>query len=192
MIYLPTDFYRGAITRRRQSMKRRQFIISSLGLAALPLIGSRTSGGTDMPTTSGTIEKIIKSNKEWKRILTPEQYDIVRDEGTEKAHSSALNHEQRRGTYICAACELPLSTSDMKYESGTGWPSFYTTLPGAVETKRDWKLIIPRTEYHCARCGGHQGHVFDDGPQPTGQRWCNNGLALKFTPAGDPLPPLRA
>ena len=136
-----------------------------------------------MPTTSGTIEKIIKSNKEWKRILTPEQYDIVRDEGTEKAHSSALNHEQRRGTYICAACELPLFTSDMKYESGTGWPSFYTTLPGAVETKRDWKLIIPRTEYHCARCGGHQVHVFDDGPQPTGQRWCNNGLALKFTPA---------
>ena len=136
-----------------------------------------------MPTSSGKIEKIIKTDEEWRAILTPEQYDILRDEGTESPHSSPLNHEKRKGTYVCAGCALPLFASEMKYDSGTGWPSFFTTLAGAVETKRDWKLILPRTEYHCARCGGHQGHVFDDGPQPTGQRWCNNGLALNFIPA---------
>jgi len=165
-------------------MNRRQFIIGSLGLTALPLMTSRLFGDqADMAAITGKIEKIVKSNQEWKKILTPEQYDILREEGTEKPHSSPLNHEKRKGTYVCAGCELPLFTSDMKYDSGTGWPSFFTTLSGAVETKRDWKLIIPRTEYHCARCGGHQGHVFDDGPKPTGQRWCNNGIALKFIPA---------
>ena len=135
-----------------------------------------------MPATSNKIERIVKTDEEWKAILTPEQYDILRDEGTERPHSSPLNHEKRKGTYVCAGCELPLFTSAMKYDSGTGWPSFFTTIAGAVETKRDWKLILPRTEYHCARCGGHQGHVFDDGPEPTGQRWCNNGLALNFIP----------
>lgn len=165
-------------------MKRRQFIIGSLGLTALPLFVSRTLGDqTDMPATSGKIEKIIKSDKEWEKILTPEQYDILRDEGTEQSHSSPLNHEKRQGTYVCAACDLPLFSSDMKFDSGTGWPSFFTTLPGAVETKLDFRMIIPRKEYHCARCEGHQGHVFNDGPKPTGQRWCNNGLALKFIPA---------
>jgi len=164
-------------------MNRRQFIIGSLGLTALPLIVSRTFGDSDMPTTNSKIEKIVKSNEEWKKILTPEQYNVLREEDTEKPNSSPLNHEKRKGTYVCAGCELPLFTSDMKYDSGTGWPSFFTTIAGAVETKRDWKLILPRTEYHCARCGGHQGHVFDDGPEPTGQRWCNNGVALKFIPA---------
>ena len=163
-------------------MKRRQFIITSLGAMALPLYITRTFGDSDMPTSSGKIEKIVKTDEEWRAILTPEQYDILRDEGTESPHSSPLNHEKRKGTYVCAGCALPLFTSEMKYDSGTGWPSFFTTLAGAVETKRDWKLILPRTEYHCARCGGHQGHVFDDGPQPTGQRWCNNGLALNFIP----------
>jgi peptide-methionine (R)-S-oxide reductase len=163
-------------------MNRRQFIISSLGTVALPLYFSRTFGDSDMPATSNKIERIVKTDEEWKAILTPEQYDILRDEGTERPHSSPLNHEKRKGTYVCAGCELPLFTSAMKYDSGTGWPSFFTTIAGAVETKRDWKLILPRTEYHCARCGGHQGHVFDDGPEPTGQRWCNNGLALNFIP----------
>ena len=163
-------------------MNRRQFIISSLGTVAFPLYFSRTFGDSDMPATSNKIERIVKTDEEWKAILTPEQYDILRDEGTERPHSSPLNHEKRKGTYVCAGCELPLFTSAMKYDSGTGWPSFFTTIAGAVETKRDWKLILPRTEYHCARCGGHQGHVFDDGPEPTGQRWCNNGLALNFIP----------
>jgi len=130
-----------------------------------------------------TIEKIVKSDAEWKKLLTAAQYDILRREGTEPPFSSPLNDEKRQGQYVCAGCDLPLFTSDMKFDSGTGWPSFYTALPGAVETKTDFKLIYPRKEYHCARCGGHQGHVFNDGPQPTGQRWCNNGLALKFIPA---------
>ena len=128
------------------------------------------------------IEKIQKSNAEWKKILTPEQYYVLREEGTERPFSSPLNNEKRKGLYVCAGCGLPLFTSEMKFDSGTGWPSFFTSIEGHLETKRDFKLIFPRTEYHCARCGGHQGHVFDDGPPPTGQRWCNNGVALKFIP----------
>jgi len=162
-------------------MNRRQFLTTCLGLVSLPLIASRTLGADmTMPTT---IEKIVKSDAEWKKLLTAAQYDILRREGTEPPFSSPLNDEKRQGQYVCAGCDLPLFTSDMKFDSGTGWPSFYTALPGAVETKTDFKLIFPRKEYHCARCGGHQGHVFNDGPQPTGQRWCNNGLALKFIPA---------
>jgi peptide-methionine (R)-S-oxide reductase len=106
----------------------------------------------------------------------------LRDEGTEPAGSSALDKEYRQGEYRCAGCDLLLFTSAMKYDSGTGWPSFFDKVEGHLETKRDFKLIWPRTEYHCARCGGHQGHVFDDGPKPTGLRWCNNGLALRFVP----------
>jgi len=160
-------------------MNRRQFIAT--GLAALPFIASRAFG--DDMSKPAAIEKIVKSDAEWKALLTPGQYEILRREGTERPFSSALNDEKRRGQYVCAGCDLPLFTSDMKFDSGTGWPSFFTTLPGAVETKTDFKLIYPRKEYHCARCGGHQGHVFNDGPKPTGQRWCNNGLALKFIPA---------
>lgn len=114
--------------------------------------------------------------------MTPEQFHILREEGTEPPFSSPLNKEYRKGTYVCAGCDQPLFTSEMKFDSGTGWPSFFEAIPGAVATKTDFKLIWPRTEYHCARCGGHQGHVFDDGPKPTGKRWCNNGLALKFVP----------
>jgi len=161
-------------------MNRRRFLIYCLGIAPLPFIVSRGFGG-NMSTT--TFEKIVKSKDEWKELLTQAQYRILRLEGTEPAGSSVLNDEKRSGSYVCAACDLPLFTSDMKFDSGTGWPSFYTSLPERVETKWDFKLIYPRKEYHCARCGGHQGHVFDDGPKPTGQRWCNNGLALKFIPA---------
>jgi len=128
------------------------------------------------------VEKIERLDSEWRRLLTPEQYYILRDEGTEPAGSSALDKEYRQGEYRCAGCDLLLFTSAMKYDSGTGWPSFFDKVEGHLETKRDFKLIWPRTEYHCARCGGHQGHVFDDGPKPTGLRWCNNGLALRFVP----------
>ena len=121
----------------------------------------------------------------WKDRLTPEQYEVLRREGTERPFTSPLNTEKRKGTFVCAACGEPLFKSDAKYDSGTGWPSFYTPLPGAVETRTDRKLLMPRTEYHCARCGGHQGHVFDDGPAPTGQRYCNNGVALRFVPEGE-------
>ena len=130
------------------------------------------------------IERIERSEAEWKQLLTPEQFRVLRQEGTEPAGTSELNAEKREGTYVCAGCDLELFTSDMKYDSGTGWPSFYTTLPGVFGLKRDFKLILPRTEYHCARCGGHHGHVFKDGPAPTGERWCNNGVALRFVPVG--------
>ena len=152
----------------------------SLGILALSLASYRAA--SDYLKLPAKIEKIHKSDREWKAILTGQQYDILREEGTEKPFSSPLNDEKRDGTYVCAGCDLPLFLSSMKFDSGTGWPSFYTTLSGAVETKLDFKFIIPRREYHCARCGGHQGHVFKDGPEPTGQRWCNNGAALKFIP----------
>jgi peptide-methionine (R)-S-oxide reductase len=129
-----------------------------------------------------TTEPLKRSKEEWKKILTPAQYRVLREEDTERAGSSPLNDEKRPGVYVCAGCSLPLFTSAMKYDSGTGWPSFFTLIPGHVATKKDYYLLIPRTEYHCVRCGGHHGHLFDDGPPPTGQRWCNNGLALRFIP----------
>jgi peptide-methionine (R)-S-oxide reductase len=128
------------------------------------------------------MDKVDRSDEEWRSALNPEQYRVLREEGTERAGTSPLNREKRTGTYLCAGCGQPLFKSDMKFDSGTGWPSFYTALPGALETKTDRKLFMVRTEYHCARCGGHQGHVFDDGPVPTGLRYCNNGVALRFEP----------
>jgi len=129
------------------------------------------------------LEKIYKTEAEWRAQLTPEQFHILREAGTEPSHSSPLNKEYLEGIYSCAGCDLALFSSEMKFDSGTGWPSFFTSIEGHLETKQDFKLILPRTEYHCSRCGGHQGHLFDDGPEPTGQRWCNNGLALLFLPA---------
>lgn len=137
------------------------------------------------------IEKLNKPATEWRETLAPEQYEVLFKEGTERPFSHELNGEKREGTFICAACRLPLFSSQAKFDSGTGWPSFTSPIEGHVEKKTDFKLIVPRTEYHCARCGGHQGHVFNDGPRPTGQRWCNNGFALEFVPDGEPLPDLR-
>ena len=127
-------------------------------------------------------EPLKLSKDEWRKRLDPQAYKVLREEGTERAGTSPLNAEKRPGVFVCAGCGLPVFTSAMKYESGTGWPSFFTTIPGAFETKKDFYLIYSRTEYHCRRCGGHHGHVFDDGPPPTGQRWCNNGVALRFLP----------
>lgn len=129
---------------------------------------------------AGNVEKIHKTKDEWKQLLEPGEFHVLREEGTEPPFSSPLDKEKRKGDFVCAGCGLPLFTSDMKFDSGTGWPSFFTSIEGHLETKTDYKLIYPRTEYHCARCGGHQGHIFKDGPEPTGQRWCNNGIALDF------------
>jgi peptide-methionine (R)-S-oxide reductase len=129
--------------------------------------------------------KVARTDAEWRQQLTPEQYHVLREEGTERPFSSPLHKEKHQGTFVCAACGLPLFSAKYKFDSGTGWPRFYDVLPGHVETKADLKLAMTRTEYHCARCGGHQGHVFDDGPPPTGLRYCDNGLALKFVPDKD-------
>jgi peptide-methionine (R)-S-oxide reductase len=132
---------------------------------------------------ASSTESVNRSEAQWREQLSSEAYSVLFQESTERPFSSPLNDEKRPGVFVCAACRLPLFSSAMKYDSGTGWPSFFTHIPGHLETKTDFKLIWPRTEYHCVKCGGHQGHVFEDGPQPTGQRWCNNGVALHFIPA---------
>ena len=166
-------------------MKRRNFLQSMMGLALILLFPFAAKG-------TALVQKLNKSKTEWRALLPRERYEILCEEATERAGSSALNREKRAGTFICAACSLPLFSSAQKYDSGTGWPSFWQSLPNAVASRTDYKLIYPRTEYHCARCGGHQGHVFGDGPQPTGLRYCNNGLALEFIAEGTALPALRA
>ena len=159
-------------------MERRTFIklaASGASMLALP-------GWARPAVAAERIEKLVRSEAEWRKLLTPAQYHILREEGTERAYTSPLDKEKRSGMYVCVACDLPLFLSRFKYDSGTGWPSFYDVLPGHVGTRIDRKLFVPRTEYHCARCGGHHGHVFEDGPKPTGLRYCNNGVALKFIP----------
>lgn len=181
-------------------MTRTSFLRSLLALPAAAILpGCMTSQSepTDVPDdlrvhpAIDSFEPLEKSPAAWRDIVGDDAFYILFEEGTEPRYSSPLLDEKRRGTYLCAACRLPLFTSVTKYESGTGWPSFWAPLDGRLGTKRDTKLALPRTEYHCTRCGGHQGHVFDDGPEPTGLRYCNNGLALAFVPEDEPLPPLR-
>ena len=152
------------------NLNRRSFIILSLGsifAGVKPLM---------------SIEKLELSDAEWQARLSEEEYYILRKQGTERPGTSVLNDEKRKGVYHCVGCEQPIFHSNMKFDSGTGWPSFFDYLPDALEFKTDFKLVIPRKEYHCSRCGGHHGHVFKDGPEPTGLRYCNNGLVLNFIP----------
>lgn len=161
-------------------MKRRKFIKYTLGSIGI-MIASSCLKLAEVQAA----EKIIKltlSDREWKKKLTLLQYNILRKEGTERAYTSALLNEHRKGVFACIGCDLPLFLSQYKYDSGTGWPSFFMTIPNHLATKIDYTLLSPRIEYHCARCGGHHGHVFNDGPKPTGLRYCNNGAVLQFIP----------
>ncbi len=170
-------------------MNRRNFIAAAVAAtaAAGASRGLFASGESESPAGGAMIKK---TSAEWRELLGDARYKVLFEEATERPWTSPLNDEKRAGTYVCAACNQPLFLSSTKFDSGTGWPSFYQPIADATRTKTDFKLIFPRTEYHCSRCGGHQGHVFNDGPEPTGQRWCNNGLALRFVPEGETLPEL--
>ena len=164
-------------------MQRRSFLTS------IPFLATALSFAVNAQDKA--VAKLKKTAAEWKKLLPADSYRVLFEDATEPPGSSAFNSEKRTGTFVCAACNLPLFDSAAKYESGTGWPSFFAPLPNTLGTKTDYKMILPRTEYHCVRCAGHQGHVFDDGPKPTGKRYCNNGVALKFVVKGEKLPELR-
>ena len=170
-------------------MNRRTFtggLAATTALLSIPL----TSCAGDKKTASSSFP-LQKTEDEWRKLLRPDQFAVLRKEGTEPPHSSPLNNIEASGTFVCAGCFLPLFHTANKYDSGTGWPSFWRPLEEtSIATRKDYKLILPRTEYHCSRCGGHQGHIFDDGPKPTGLRYCNNGLALKFVAEQESLPEL--
>ena len=170
---------------------RRTLLTAGVALGALAAMSRFGNAGTKagtmaetMTTTDKTIDFRALTDADWRKRLDAAQFDVLRKHGTERAGTSALNREKRKGTFECAGCDLPLFSSDTKFESGTGWPSFYQPLPNAVETKTDRSFFMSRTEVHCSRCLGHLGHVFDDGPKPTGLRYCMNGVAMKFIADG--------
>ena len=163
-------------------INRRTLLTAGVAAGAL-LVSGKFGEAETMTATDQAIDFKKLTDADWRTRLTPQQYDVLRKHGTERASTSPLNHEKRKGTFACAGCDLPLFSSEAKFESGTGWPSFHTPLPDAVGTKTDRSFFMTRTEVHCARCLGHLGHVFEDGPPPTGLRYCMNGVAMKFEPA---------
>jgi peptide-methionine (R)-S-oxide reductase len=163
-------------------MDRREFLMGTAATAVLATMGGAMFGSAKAAPEGEKFE-ITKSADEWKRILSPAAYDVLREHGTERAGTSPLNAEKREGLFHCAGCDLPVYSSETKFESGTGWPSFWAPIPHAVTSSTDRKFFMTRTEIHCRRCGGHLGHVFDDGPAPTGKRYCMNGVAMTFKPA---------
>ena len=163
-------------------LSRRNLVLAGVSAAAVAAVARLLSGATAQATGTAKAFEIAKSDEEWKKLLTPEQYYVLRKHGTERAGTSPLDKQYGAGMYNCAACDLALFTSATKFDSGTGWPSFYQPLDNAIGTTVDKTLFMTRTEVHCRRCGGHLGHVFDDGPKPTGLRYCMNGVALKFIP----------
>jgi len=172
-------------------MRRREGLALLCGLFAAASLAPALHARSTTTAASATPARLQKSKAEWKSLLPADSYRVLFEEATERAGSSPLDRETRAGTFVCAACFQPIFDSATKFDSGTGWPSFYDHLPAAIGTRRDFKLVLPRTEYHCSRCGGHHGHVFTDGPKPTGLRYCNNGVALRFVPRGEALPALR-
>jgi peptide-methionine (R)-S-oxide reductase len=158
-------------------MNRRTILCSSGAIAAFALAGIKVTHGAD---AAGY--RVVHSDAEWRKLLSPAAYDVLRREGTEPPFTSPLLHEKRAGMFHCAGCALPLYSSATKFDSGTGWPSFWDHLPQAIQTREDTSFGMVRTEVHCSQCGGHLGHVFPDGPPPTGLRYCMNGVALSFTP----------
>jgi len=168
-------------------MNRRNLLLQLTGLTAVSALpGYLRAASNQVKATA----PLIKSKATWKAALPDASYRVLFEEDTERPFSSPLTHEKREGRYVCAACNLPLFTSAHKFDSGTGWPSFWQADEGAIGTREDRSFFSLRTEYHCARCGGHHGHVFDDGPAPTGLRYCNNGVALRFVPGAEALPAL--
>jgi peptide-methionine (R)-S-oxide reductase len=155
-----------------------------VALGALAVTDKFGEAGTMTTTAATTTDYRALTDADWRQRLNSAQYDVLRKHGTERAGTSPLNKEKRKGAFACAGCDLPLFSSDTKFESGTGWPSFYQPLPNAIETKTDRSFFTTRTEVHCSRCLGHLGHVFDDGPKPTGLRYCMNGVAMKFVAEG--------
>ena len=165
------------------AMTRRRLLATSTAVMGATAMGLMGFFGRNSQTAAGTAFEVVRSDGEWRSLLTPEQFRVLRGHGTERAGSSPLDREKRAGTFHCAGCDLPLFASSTKFDSGTGWPSFWAPLENAVGTSEDYALFVKRIEVHCRRCGGHLGHVFDDGPKPTGLRYCMNGVALKFVPA---------